>query len=534
MNDAFFAGIARENNTTWRANRLAKADQLLRGLLPPQRALFEDPARYVTALTPGQAGKTRLSLHLIIDTLLRRRSALVAYVSLTQKVAKRYLWEELLALNTEHALELESHNTDGYFRAPDGGLCLFGGIESAADVERYRGSPWDLFILDETKSADQKLVQTLVEDVLPPRLATRNGRLALVGTPGAVLHGKFWEITGRPARTIRHEGAQRIATSRPWRDRLEPRWQGVDFEWSFHAWALAENSKAPHVPDCSCPDKGAPHLWQQALLRKKAKGWSDDNPIWLREYMGEWVADATNRLYRFNPERNLWKPDLKSKEPFGLPTGHDWWFVVGVDFGHSDPCAIEILAFSDTHEDLFQVWEYNQRGLSLREQAMVVKRAQDMCGERLAGTVGDPARKHILHSLQVDHGVCVEAAEKREKRDAVELVSSDMHEGRYKVLEGSELHDQVASLQWDETGLKEIAQVNDASDAGLYAHRKAQHRLASRPPPPPPPGTPEFEAEQHEAEMEAIAREGQLRDNADGDDDPFGEVFDAGENDDEW
>lgn len=524
MNDAFYAGLLAENNASWLARRGHKADALVAGLHDAQRGVLEDPWRYKAVVTPGQAGKTTLAGRLILNAMLRRRQALVAYVSLTQKVAKRYLWEPLRQMNADFGLEIEPHNTDGYFRAPDGGLCLFGGIESEADVERYRGSPWDLFILDETKSADQRLVKTLVEDVLPPRLNNRRGTLIVAGTPGAILNGKFWEVSGWEhgacAITQGPQGAR--ATSRPFWERDLPKWAGVKFGWSLHRWTLEQNT-------------GRPDLWIEALAEKERNGWSDDNPIWLREYLGRWVADATGRLYRFNPTRNLWTPDPKSPEPFGLPRGHDWFFVIGVDFGHSDPCAIEILAFSDTHRDLFQVWEFYRRGLSYGQQAEAIRHAQNLCGSRLVATVGDPARKGILDTLRVDFGVHVESAEKREKRDAVELVSSDMHEGRFKLLERSKYAEQAGQLHWDESGMKELEQENDASDAGLYAHRKVQHRLAQEPVAPPAPGTPEYQAEQDEAELEAIERAGRVTYDDDGgdQDDLYGEVFDES-NDDEW
>ena len=514
MNDAFYEGLRRERDSRPRSRRIELADRLLRSLNPVQLNVFQDTARNIGILTPGQAGKTTLSGRLIADTLLRKPRALVAYVSLTQKVAKRYLWEPLSALSKDYGLEFEPHATDGYIRAPDGGMCVFGGIESTADVERYRGTPWDLFILDETKSADQRLVKTLVEEVLPPRLANRNGRLVLSGTPGAVLHGTFFNLTGPASTAIRIEGGKRIATSRPYRKRGEAAWQDVIFEWSLHRWSLAENAAAPH-------------LWERALERKKAKGWSDDNPIWLREYMGEWVADETNRLYRFDPSRNLWTPG-KTGEAFGLPRGHDWNFVIGVDFGHSDPCAIITIAYSDTHPDLFQVAEFNERGLSYAQQAAAIRRAQLACGERLIATVADPARKGIVESLRIDHGVYVQSAEKREKRDAVELVSADMFEGRVKVLKGSTLEGQAASLQWDETGLKDLDQVNDCSDAFLYASRKAHHRMADAP----PVGaiTP---AEHREAlmaaELDSIQRQQMAND-----EDAFGEVADVSWDEDEW
>src|SRR5262249_45381405 len=187
-----------------------------------------------------------------------------------------------------------------------------------------------------------RLLRNLVEEVLPLRLIDRRGTLILGGTPGNVLQGPFWEWTDRPARVIRTVGNGRVAFARPYRERLLPKWQDVAVTVSLHTWTLAENTARPDI-------------WLAMLEQKRAQDISDDNPIWRREALGEWVADHTNKLYRFEPARNTWTPDPEARTPFKLPEGHDWYYVIGVDFGYTDPLAIVTLAFSDSHPVLFQV-----------------------------------------------------------------------------------------------------------------------------------------------------------------------------------
>src|SRR5262249_37540848 len=156
----------------------------------------------------------------------------------------------------------------------------------------------------------------------------------------------------------------------------------------------------------------------------------------------------------------------EARTPFKLPEGHDWYYVIGVDFGYTDPLAIVTLAFSDSHPVLFQVAEFNNPGMTIRAQAEEIKRAMAPCGERLIAVIGDPARKHIIDTLRMEYDLPIEAADKREKRGMVELASADLYEGRVRALAGHELAEQFATLQWSDDPNKEVeAMKNDCSDA---------------------------------------------------------------------
>jgi hypothetical protein len=52
-------------------------------------------------------------------------------------------------------------------------------------------------------------------------------------------------------------------------------------------------------------------VWHQALLEKERNQWTDDNPVWKREWLGLWAADDTENVFRYRPhdERLLLRPE---------------------------------------------------------------------------------------------------------------------------------------------------------------------------------------------------------------------------------
>ncbi len=227
--EAVFSELRRQQKTVHSdaARRAQQVAAIQRHLFQAQRDLIADPHRKKVALCPGRAGKTTTTGAYLLTVALTRPRANIVYASLTQPVARRYLWGELLEYNKRHDLGLTFHNTQGAVTTPDGSIIYFGGASNADVIEDYRGTPWDLFVLDETKSVAPLLVRRLIEDILPSRLMDRRGTLLLEGTPGDAFAGPFWEISDFPARRIRNEDGRQVATSRPYRERDEPRWQGV-------------------------------------------------------------------------------------------------------------------------------------------------------------------------------------------------------------------------------------------------------------------------------------------------------------------
>lgn len=490
------ARLAASSTDDW----IEKERLLLESLHPHQRSFVIDPGRRIAALVARRAGKTTGGRARFVRRMLRQKKAQCVYIALTRPHAEELMWAPLKDLAEQLGLEATFNETKMKMTLRRNGAELqLVGADDKREIEKLRGRKFHEAGIDEGASHPRSLLESLILRILGPALADFRGPLWIVGTPGHVLSGTFYDAT-RPGSDI----------SRLYADRDLPEFRDWQ-RWSKHAWSLEDNTAQPQ-------------LWEEALREKEANNWSDENPIWRREYIGLWAADDTEYVYRFRSHTddgkpwNIWTPEAKTKEnPFGLPGKHRWSYVYGIDFGSGgtkrepgeaikkgDPFALQILAFSETTPELYQAYEYvSPTRLHVTAVAKLVERLIEITGHP-DGIVGDIAGSGgmILDELRDVHGIPIEAAEKKSKNDAIELLNSDLVDGLFKALPGSAFVEQAQHLQWDETGLKENkGQRNDALDATIYARRKARHQFARDPDPEPPiPGTPDA----LEREMEAL------------------------------
>ncbi|HYF55617.1 MAG TPA: terminase family protein [Salinarimonas sp.] len=471
---------------------LKQAAALRATLFKQQLDFVDDPWRKKVVLCPRRAGKTWVfAVYLYVTALTKPGSASV-YITMTRGVAKRNLWGILKKLNDIYRLGAKFHGTDLIATLPNGSTITLGGAETEADIDKYRGSPFDLIILDESKSFPAELINELVEEVLGPTLHDNFGTIVMGGTPGAILAGSFYEASGEKAFVI-EDGR---VTSRPYAEADLPRWKGMEFRWSWHQWTTAQNVAKPHI-------------WQEILRDKEVNGWSDDDPRWLREYCGRWIADDTAFVFKYSEERNGWTPQRTEANPWGLPEGHEWRFIAGVDLGYDDPFSMQVFAYSETHKEMFHVWGDRQAELNAQEIAERIKKCEAMFGG-FDALIGDSAGlgKMIFKTLTEVWGVVVEPAEKQGKRDYIELFNTELLSGRIHILKGSGLAEQMSRVQWDEAKRREDpAFPNDDCDAALYVIRYALHHYADPSRLAPKPGTIEYLKMIEEEEFEKAARD---------------------------
>ena len=99
-------------------------------------------------------------------------------------------------------------------------------------------------------------------------------------------------------------------------------------------------------------------------------------------------------------------------------------------------------------------------------------------------SVGDPAglATMVIDTLASEHGVYIEAAEKKEKLDHVELLNNDLDANRIHLRRGGELAEEMLGNKWLEKTLgterrkEDPATPNDLCDAALYGFRWCLHR----------------------------------------------------------
>jgi len=509
----------------------AWADDLFAKMLaachPYQRGLVLDKSSRVSAAVGRGGGKTTAARVRALRKVTRKRRARVGYCATSRPEAERLNWEPMKELLdqlgemdnfefSEAKLRLTCRRTGGTYQ--------FFGADDKREVEKQRGQPYDEFQLDECASWNPVLLDWLINRAVGPRLGERKGAILAIGSPGHVLYGLFYDVT-RPG-SDKH---------RPYSMRKAPEfstWNG----WSSHHWnmplvlALA-NAKRLY--------KALYLNWQEALRTKEREKWGDDNPIWLREYMGIWAADNTTSMYAYQAHKdgqpfNQWDPlgwsalDWDEYRAMDFPKQRlralamleaaiaklpddltDWLYGYGMDLGSRDPHALDVFAFSptDAQRRKWHVCSFDRRQMyaRLHSELLIGDEATTIAGEGkvytevggMFGVTGYPAAivgdlaalgESVIGELQNVYGITIKAAEKKDKLSAIELVNGDLVDGQMFVLKDSELERQLATLQWkpDENGQpkEDKSARNDHADAATYIRREIGAMFSAPPPKP--------------------------------------------------
>lgn len=447
-----------------------------KSLHPKQRLFVDDDARRIAALVGARGGKSTGGRARFLKRMLRTPRARCLFVAPTLGQAKRILWEPFKTMLHRLGIPFESNETDLVLRMlHNGSTLMLGGAATKADIDRYRGIALHEIGIDECTSFRPGLLGNLIDRVLAPRLGDYRGTLWMISTPGHILRGIFYEAT--------RNGSE---TGTPFEDQDAPP-EG----FSTHHWSLQDG--AAHVTALA-------NAWAEALETKRRNGWSDDHPVWKREYLGLWAADDTENIFKYRPhdedgnELNQWDPKLDEHGVAILPEhlkGKPILYSYGVDPGIRDPFALVIFAWSphDPTKTLYHVYEFAKQGMYAERIAeLFLGPGHSLDSPKgLVGATGWPAAKTAdkqnnlatFEELANVYGLFFKKAEKRDKQASQELFNGDLLGGRIKIIKGSAYELQLMTLQYevDELGgiREDTAARNDLADAGLYARNEAQH-----------------------------------------------------------
>lgn len=451
---------------------------------PKQRAFVFDTARRVSCIVGRGGGKTIGELLRIVRRMVGRIDQNCLFIAATRESAERLVWRDLKNLISD-GLRLQGakfNESDLTMILPNGSRLLLFGCDDKSDIQKLRGITYHEVGIDEVASIKPELLRELLTEVIGPRMI---GAISLIGTPGKRLEGLFYDAT-RPG----------SSDHRAWADRDLPEYANWD-KWSSHAWNIKDGVDAG-IPAMA-------EIYTEQLLNKARESWSDSNPYWLREYMGQWAGDASTNVYVYRPylddgkEWNQWSPERDAEGFAKLPGDRDdWGYGIGIDVGYKDAFAIEVFAFSytDPSRTLYQVYEIYRTRLYANAIAKILIGEQlnhDRYGGIIAhigwpaAMVGDfaGAGGALLEELATVYGITVKAADKpyRYKDNAIELMNSDLFDGRIKIMKGSKLADEMLGLQWvvDAYGKRteNKAQPNHACDAAMYIRNAVAGLLPS-------------------------------------------------------
>jgi hypothetical protein len=424
---------------------LDRAAKILDGCNPVQRRFIEDISKRKSGRCPRRSGKTFAASSMALHRGEAVPGSRILIISLTLKSTKENYWTRspggIHAQDARYELGIKFNLSAVTWEHQNGSKGMLAGAETRADIERLRGATAeaDLIIVDECKSFPPALLVELIREVLEPGLMTRSGTLVLIGTPGAVPSGPFYEYTEPNYKVISSRYPEGRAKCRPYdghpvklRDQL----------YSLHTWTIQDN-------------EAIAEQWENALAFKEQNGWGDDNPIWRREYLGHWITDTDELVYAFSkckPQGTVtWIPNY-SKGVLGLDESEGPWnLIMGLDFGYEDANAIVLAAYSETLKELRHIYDFKQSHMSVDEFGAEIKYTIDRFGtpDIIVGDKGSLGGVLYIQELNSRFSLGIIEAEKREKYDHIELINSDFLSGRVKIIPDSALDQELCMLQWD-------------------------------------------------------------------------------------
>lgn len=392
------------------------------GLFERQRLFHRDPARFKAALNTRRSGKSFLAATRLILAATRTQASTNPYVALTRDSAKRILWPILLTIIEKYEIKATPVESTLTIEFPQNKSQVFlVGADQKNFINRLRGIAAKLAVIDEAQSYREH-IKELIDDVLTPALADHNGGLDLYGTPGIRPNGFFYDVTT----------------------------QNIGF--SVHRWSILDN---PHIPN-------APEFISEMMKRR---GWSEQNPTYRREWLGEWVLDEDSLLFKFNEHRNLIS-EIDTKNLIR---------IIGIDFGFHDKTAFVIVSF-DPHSPKLYV-EHSEAYSEMipseiaKHTELLVQRFNPV------SIVSDSAGlgKSILEEMRRRYHLPVKAAQKTDKLTAISLINGEFIESHVKVLASNkEFIHQLKNTPRGEKGIEDDGSPFDLCDAFIYAFREAK------------------------------------------------------------
>lgn len=435
-----------------------------------QEEFINDPAKFKTAVCSRRAGKTVSCAVDLLYTAKNKPGVVCLYITLSRASAKKIIWRELTTLNNRYNLGGKINNVELSitFDHPNHNesTIYLTGAKDETEIEKFRGLGLYKVYIDEAQSFRPYLTQ-LIDDVLVPALYDYDGSLILIGTPGPVKAGIFYEAS--------HSDA-----------------------WSHHYWNIMDN---PYIKI-----KSGKEPKEILANERKRRGITEQDPTYQRESLGRWVEDYDSLVFRYNENKNHY---------LSLPNDK-LYYVIGVDIGWEDADAIAVLGWHPHEDKVYLVEEYVENKLTITDLVNKIKELQSRYEPvRMVMDAGALGKK-IQEEIRQRHGISMEAAEKHRKNEFIELMNDDLRTGKLKIRRDSRWAEDAMLIQWDRStpGRLKISDVfhSDISDAVLYAWRECKHYGSEAKDEKPRLGTPEYMDWLEEEEARKVEERQQMRD----------------------
>lgn len=401
-------------------------------LFDKQYSFVNDKSQYKTAVCSRRSGKTESCAADLVFTCVDTPRVNCLYITLTRVSAKKIIWrtiKEIIKLFqiptikiNEQALEIEFTN---------GSMLYVSGAKDASEIERFRGMSLKKVYIDECQSF-RSYIKELVDDIIVPATWDVAGSVCLIGTPGPVPAGFFYDAS--------HSSA-----------------------WSNHKWTIFDN--------IFIEKKAGKTVAEILKAERDRKGITENDPTYMREALGQWVEDENALVFKFNKNINL----------YGSPPTGRMIYILGLDIGWHDADAIAVLGYNYQDGKVYLVEEDIKSKQTITDVIAKVKYYQDKYQPVKMVMDGGGLGKKIQEEIRQRHGINMEVAEKHRKFEFIELMNDDLRTGKMKVFKGSRFEQDCSLVTWDRSNPDKLAVSDiyhtDIGDAVLYAWRHCKHYI---------------------------------------------------------
>ncbi len=367
-----------------------------------QQQVLASKSKDIGLMCGRRAGKSDTNRRLAITKALEGKGKRVLIVGLTIGQTIQIYEYDILELCREIGISAKKNSVHGYIELGEDSIIQFGGTSTRAEKEKYRGQHWDLIIIDEAQS--QPGLGSFLEEIINPMLVDTNGNLIMTGT-GPRVRGTYWE-----------------------RFYLNPSPSGLRLNWNL--------SHNPFI-----------HDYQHALqtIRDKYQ-YTDTDPIYLREYLGQVVYDDDALVLRMG-ERNYWTREQIGQWIAGQSPA-DVRFVAGLDYGFRDSDAFAIVMYSESRNEKFVVYEHKANGQDVTELYQAIQNGKQFIEtdplfaevyNKAFDIYADTSDQKIGLEFRNRYGLPVLPAIKHDKALALSMLQDEVRRGNLKTVQGGPL-----------------------------------------------------------------------------------------------
>lgn len=353
-------------------------------LFKEQLAFVLDTSPTKVAVCSRRAGKTTACAADLVYTAINNPNTVSLYITLSRNNAKKIIWREIKQLNKNYELKGVENLSELSVTFPNGSIIYLSGAKDNSEIEKFRGLALKLVYIDEAQSF-REYIRELINDVLSPALMDYSGTLNLIGTPGPIPVGFFYDA-------YEHS-----------------------MTWSRHHWTFFDN---PFIIKKS-------KISHQEMLNRELtrRGVAVTDPSIQREFLGRFVLDSNSLLVRYNIQLD----DFST-----LPADKKYNYIMGIDLGFDDADAIAVLAWSDDAPTTYLVEELvvPQQGITeLIKQVESLRTKYDV--SKIVIDQGGLGKK-IAEEMRRRHGIPVEPADKARKMENISFLNDALRTSRFR------------------------------------------------------------------------------------------------------